>query len=225
MNKEIVLDTETTGLFINQGGSGDRIIEIGAVELIDKVITGKTFSKYINPQKEVSLTAYKIHGISNEILENKPVFKDIADEFLNFIEGAKLVAHNASFDIRFLNHELSLINKPNITFDRVIDTLAIAKKRFPGKKVNLDALCKILNIDNSHRVLHGALLDAELLVQVYLELTDDRQRKFDINHNSKREMSYNTKINYSKNVVHANTLEKKEHMKLLAQIKNSLWLK
>lgn len=223
MNKEIVFDTETTGLFIKPDGKGDRIIEIGAVELIDKVKTNKTFHTYVNPGRKVSSEAYKIHGISNSFLSDKPIFKDIAHEFLDFIKDAKLVAHNASFDMRFLNHELSLINEHEISFDRAIDTLAIARKKFPGKKVNLDALCKILNIDNSHRVLHGADIDAELLVQVYLELTGDRQVEFAVKSNSEKKVVYNKIINYCHNVIYASEREKETHEELLTKIKDSLW--
>lgn len=175
--REIILDTETTGLEPQQG---HRIVEIGAVEMINKNLTGASFHYYVNPQRDMPNEAYLIHGISGEFLKTKPLFVELADEFLNFIQNSKLVIHNAQFDIKFLNHELSLVNKPSIDLMQTIDTLAMSKRMFPGMKVNLDALCKRFNVDNSDRKFHGALKDARLLAEVYVELTGGRQGSFDI---------------------------------------------
>lgn len=170
--REIVFDTETTGLDKNE----DRVIEIGCIEMVNKFITGKTFHVYINPQgKQVHPDALAVHGISNESLRDKPVFADISEEFLTFIEGAKLVAHNAMFDIGFLNAELARIKQVPISTDVVIDTLALARRKHPMGPNTLDALCKRYGVDNTHRKLHGALLDTELLAEVYIELLGGKQ--------------------------------------------------
>ncbi|MFC4624460.1 DNA polymerase III subunit epsilon [Daeguia caeni] len=170
--REIVFDTETTGLERLE----DRVIEIGGVELINRFPTGRTFHKYINPQgRQVHPDALAVHGISNEQLEDKPVFAEIVDEFLEFIDGAKLVAHNAMFDIGFINAELERLGKPEIPAERVVDTLALARRKHPMGPNSLDALCKRYGIDNSHRTLHGALLDSEILAEVYIELIGGKQ--------------------------------------------------
>lgn len=170
--REIVFDTETTGLDKND----DRVIEIGAIEMVNKFITGKTFHVYINPQgKQVHPDALAVHGISNEKLLKERTFAEISEEFLTFIEGAKLVAHNAMFDIGFLNAELARINQVPISTDVVIDTLALARRKHPMGPNTLDALCKRYGVDNAHRKLHGALLDTELLAEVYIELLGGRQ--------------------------------------------------
>lgn len=173
--REIVLDTETTGL---NPHDGHRIVEIGALEMVNKVLTGKKFHFYINPERDMLNEAYKIHGISSDFLKDKPVFREVADEFLEFIEDGKLVIHNAPFDIKFLNYELSLLSLPSLELSEAIDTLTIARKNYPGARVNLDALCKRFKIDNSSREFHGALLDAALLAEVYVELTGGRQTSF-----------------------------------------------
>jgi DNA polymerase III subunit epsilon len=170
--REIVFDTETTGLDKNS----DRVIEIGAVELVNRFSTGRRFHVFINPQgKQVHPDAEKVHGINNAQLADKPVFADIVDGFLDFIDGAKLVAHNASFDTDFINAEFSRLELPPVEQSIVIDTLLLARRKHPMGPNSLDGLCKRYNIDNSHRTLHGALLDAELLAEVYLELTGGRQ--------------------------------------------------
>jgi DNA polymerase III subunit epsilon len=170
--REIIFDTETTGL----DKTSDRVIEIGAVELANRFLTGRRFHVFINPQgKQVHPDAERIHGISNAQLADKPVFGDIADDFLNFIDGAKLVAHNASFDTEFINAEFARLELPLVESSIVIDTLQLARRKHPMGPNSLDGLCKRYNIDNSHRTLHGALLDAELLAEVYLELTGGRQ--------------------------------------------------
>jgi DNA polymerase III subunit epsilon len=170
--REIIFDTETTGL----DNTSDRIIEIGAVELVNRFSTGRTFHVFVNPQgKAIHPDAQRIHGISMADLADKPPFPDIADQFAQFIEGAKLIAHNASFDIGFMNAEFARINLPPITTDQVIDTLQLARRKHPMGPNSLDALCKRYGIDNSRRTLHGALLDAQLLAEVYLELCGGRQ--------------------------------------------------
>jgi DNA polymerase III subunit epsilon len=170
--REIVLDTETTGLDPLQG---HRIVEIGAIELMNHLPTGKTYHCFINPQREVPREAEAVHGISSEFLKDKPVFSRIADEFLAFISDTVLIIHNASFDVGFLNAELGFIKRPPILYERIIDTLALAKKRYPMGPNSLDALCKRYEIDIAKRTKHGALLDSELLAGVYLELIGGRQ--------------------------------------------------
>jgi len=169
--RQVVLDTETTGLEPKQG---HRIIEIGCVEVIDRKLTGNHYHQYINPQREVENSAIEVHGITNEFLVDKPVFKDIAAEFLEFVKGAELVIHNAAFDVGFINHEFAMLaGNYGIIEDScgVLDTLAMARKKHPGQRNSLDALCKRYGIDNSMRDLHGALLDSEILADVYLIMT------------------------------------------------------
>ena len=171
--REIIFDTETTGL---SSKDGDRIIEIGAIELINRFPTGKTYHVYINPEdREVHPDAYNVHGIGNDDLKDKPVFTEILDDFLAFFENAKLIAHNASFDMGFVNAELQRAGKTPIDASHVIDTLQIARRKFPGQRNSLDALCARFGIDNSHREKHGALLDSELLAEVYIELLGGKQ--------------------------------------------------
>ena len=173
--REIVLDTETTGLDPMQG---DRIVEIGAVELHNHVPTGRTYHQYINPQRTMSAEAFEVHGLGDDFLADKPVFADVVEDFLSFISGAKLVIHNAAFDMKFLNAELGWVQRPNLPPDVAIDTLDIARRRFPGSPASLDALCRRFGIDTSSRTLHGALLDSEILAEVYLELIGGRQPDF-----------------------------------------------
>ena len=169
--RQIVLDTETTGLEPSQG---HRIIEIGCVELINRKLTGNHYHQYINPDREVEEGAIEVHGISNEFLADKPMFEDVAQDFIDFIKGAELIIHNAPFDVGFINHEFGLLNKGLEKVDTicsVLDTLAMARKKHPGQKNSLDALCKRYDVENAHRELHGALLDAEILADVYLRMT------------------------------------------------------
>ena len=173
--REIVLDTETTGL---DPTTGDRIVEIGAVELLNHLPTGKTFHKYLNPERNMPEEAQAVHGLTEEFLKDKPVFSQIVDDFLTFIKDSKLVIHNASFDMKFINAELVLVGKTTLPTDIAIDTLGIARKKYPGSPASLDALCRRFNIDNSARTLHGALLDSEILAEVYLELIGGRQPDF-----------------------------------------------
>lgn len=186
--REIVLDTETTGFEPDQG---DRIVEIGAIELLNHMPTGRTYHQYINPQRDMPEGAFGIHGIGPDLLANprppkegevtlrdKPVFKDIGAAFVEFVGDAKLVIHNAAFDMKFLNAELRWIGLPELAWARAVDTLAIARQRFPGSPASLDALCRRFGIDNTARTLHGALLDSEILAEVYLELIGGRQPDF-----------------------------------------------
>jgi DNA polymerase-3 subunit epsilon len=170
--REIILDTETTGL---DPASGHRIVEIGCVELLNAIPTGAVFHVYINPERDMPEEAFRVHGLSAEFLADKPVFAKIADEFLTFMGDAKIIAHNAEFDVRFLNAELALLGKEAIAAGRVVDTLALARRKFPGSANSLDALCARYGIDTSRRTKHGALLDAEILAEVYAELTGGRQ--------------------------------------------------
>ena len=168
--RQIVLDTETTGL---EWRNGDRVIEIGCVELANRQLTGRHYHVYINPERQVDAGAIAVHGITNEFLVDKPRFPDVAADFENFVRDAELVIHNASFDVGFLDHELDRIGRPKLATlcAGVIDTLKMAKEQHPGKKASLDALCERYEVANAHRTLHGALLDAELLADVYLAMT------------------------------------------------------
>lgn len=178
--REIIFDTETTGL---EARNGDRVIEIGAVELINRFPTGNTFHVYINPgDREVHPEALEIHGLSNAFLKDKPSFQEAFKAFDDFFSTGNLVAHNASFDLGFLNAELDRLRKSPIDQDRVVDTLLIARRKFPGQRNSLDALCNRFGIDNSHRDKHGALLDSELLAEVYIELMGGRQAAFALDH-------------------------------------------
>ena len=175
--REIVLDTETTGL---DPAAGHRIVEIAGLELINQVATGRTFREYINPEREMPEEARRIHGLTDEFLADKPRFDQVIEGFLDFIQDSRLVIHNADFDIKFLNAELARLERPPLDRKRAVDTVALARKRFPGAQVNLDALCRRFEIDNTARTFHGALLDCELLAEVYLELRGGRQPGFDL---------------------------------------------
>lgn len=170
--REIVFDTETTGL---NPATGDRLVEIGCVELVNRVETGRTFHAYFNPERAMPYEAEQVHGLSDRFLSDKPLFADLVEDLLAFIGDSPLIAHNASFDFGFLNWELGACGRPIVDLGRMIDTLVIARKAHPGAKHSLDALCSRYGIDRSHRVKHGALLDAQLLAQLYVELTGGRQ--------------------------------------------------
>ena len=170
--REIVFDTETTGLSFS---AGDRLVEIGCVELVNRVETGRSYHSYYHPERPMAAEAQAIHGLSDAFLADKPLFADMCDELLDFIAESPLVAHNASFDFGFLNGELKRCGRPIVSLDRMIDTVAMARVRHPGAKHSLDALCSRYGIDRSHRQFHGALLDAKLLSQIYVELTGGRQ--------------------------------------------------
>jgi len=173
--REIVLDTETTGF---EPSEGHRIVEIGAVELFNHLPTGRTYHQYINPERSMPKEAFEVHGLGDDFLRDKPVFKSIGQAFLDFIGEARLVIHNAAFDMKFLNAELEKAGLPTLPFDRALDTVAVARKKFPGSPASLDALCRRFGVDNSAREKHGALLDSEILAEVYLELIGGRQPDF-----------------------------------------------
>ncbi|HEY8592282.1 MAG TPA: DNA polymerase III subunit epsilon [Sphingomicrobium sp.] len=170
--REIVFDTETTGL---SPLAGDRMVEIGCVEIFNRVETGRHFHAYFNPERDMPFEAEAVHGLSTIFLSDKPRFSEKAEELLDFLEDSPLVAHNASFDFGFLNHELERCGRPSVCISRMVDTLVLARSKHPGAKHSLDALCMRFGVDRSHRVKHGALLDAQLLAQVYVELTGGRQ--------------------------------------------------
>jgi DNA polymerase-3 subunit epsilon len=177
--REIVLDTETTGL---DPLTGDRVVEIGCVELLNRIATGNTFHIYLNPERDMPDDAFRVHGLSREFLSTKPLFADVVDEFLDFIKEGSLVIHNAAFDMGFLNAELSRCGREAIGSERVIDTLMLARRKNPGGSNSLDALCQRYGIDNSRRTKHGALLDSEILAEVYLELLGGRQATLGLSH-------------------------------------------
>ncbi len=181
--REIVLDTETTGLDPN---AGDRIVEIGCVELVNHVATGRTFQRYVNPERDIPSQALAVHGLTEEVLSRHPVFAEIVDDFLDFLGESPLVIHNAGFDLGFINAELSRLQRPLLSLDRTIDTVELARRKFPGAQANLDALCRRFRIDNSDRGLHGALKDSFLLTEVYLELIGGRQPGLELASNAVR---------------------------------------
>jgi len=173
--REIVLDTETTGF---DPHSGDRIVEIGAVELIGHMATGKTFHEYINPERSMPDEAFQVHGLGDDFLRDKPKFAAVGQAFLDFVGDSKMIIHNAAFDMKFLNFELDKMGLRTLPWEQALDTLAIARKKFPGSPSSLDALCRRFGIDNTSRTLHGALLDSEILAEVYLELIGGKQPDF-----------------------------------------------
>ena len=170
--REIILDTETTGL---DPAAGHRIVEIGCVELVNYVATGRTFQRFINPEMEMPAEALAIHGLTDEFLAQKPIFAEVADAFMEFIDESTLVIHNAEFDLGFINAELERLGRAPMAAERAVDTVRIARRKFPGAPASLDALCRRFQIDNAERALHGALLDAKLLAEVYIELIGGRQ--------------------------------------------------
>lgn len=229
--REIVFDTETTGLFPDS----DRIIDIGCIELINHVPTGRTYQCYINSQRAMSEEVIAVHGLTEEFLSDKPKFEEIVDDFLNFIgEDSILIAHNAiGFDMKFINAELARCHRPAIASERILDTLLMARKMFPGSRVNLDELCKRFHIDNSSRTKHGALLDSELLAEVYLELIGGREPEFLSEKTKEKEVT-----NVSVQPVHlkaenleyheprlfvVSAEEEKQHIDFIRKIKNNLW--
>ncbi len=227
--REIVLDTETTGF---DPETGDRIIEIGAVELENHLPTGKTLQLYINPEREVPSDSIAVHGITNEFLRDKPVFSQVYSEFIDFIgDDSKLVIHNAEFDMKFINWELKGVGYPSIPWSRALDTLMIARKKFPGSPANLDALCRRFGIDNSNRTYHGALLDSELLAEVYLELLGGRQHGLGLLQNGQgkdngngQAISVERKFREPR-VFTPSEDELKAHEALLEELKEPLWNK
>ena len=216
--KEIVLDTETTGLSVK---NGHRIVEIGCIELDELVLTSNRYHYYLNPERKVSEEAFKIHGYTDEFLSDKKKFHQIANEFLDFIRGKKLIIHNAEFDLAHLNNELQLIGKNKIQKENVIDTLDIARNKFPGSAINLDALCKRYRIDNSKREKHNALIDCELLATVYVNLIDQKEPMLNFQTKSEENLNEdkNNLKNYFKKIITPSSKELKLHKEYL---KNSL---
>ena len=208
--KEIVLDTETTGISVKEG---HRIVEIGCIELDNLIPTKKNFHCYLNPERKVSEKALEVHGYTNQFLADKRKFKDIVDEFLLFIKDKKLVIHNAEFDLSHLNNELKIIGKKEIDVKNVIDTLVIARDKFPGSQISLDALCKRFRIDNSKREKHTALIDCELLTKVYINLIDQKEPSLDFISGSENEknQTINSKNIYSKKIISPTQEEKELH--------------
>ena len=206
--KEIVLDTETTGLSVKEG---HRIVEIGCLELENLIPTKNKFHCYLNPERKVSEKALEVHGYTDEFLSTKKKFSNIADEFLNFISGKRLIIHNAEFDLSHLNNELKILGK-NLIENKIIDTLSLARDKFPGASISLDALCKRFRIDNSKRVKHTALVDCELLSKVYVNLIDQKEPTLDfLNQDSEDNKSSYVKVKYYKKVVKLTQLELENH--------------
>ncbi len=226
--REIALDTETTGL---DPYSGHRIVEIGAVEMDNRIRTGNHYHIYLNPERDMPAEAEKVHGLSIDFLRDKPLFRSIADSFLEFVQDSTLVIHNAAFDMKFLNAELEKLGYPKIPMSQSIDTVQMARKKFPGQPANLDALCRRFNIDLSARTLHGALLDAELLADVYLELHGGRQTGLQLASNQEEEgadqeiiIAENTE-KLSARRFKITDEEKKAHQALIDTIKEPIWEK
>ncbi|NJM50301.1 MAG: DNA polymerase III subunit epsilon [Sphingomonadales bacterium] len=227
--REIIFDTETTGF---DPHNGDRMVEIGCVEMIDRVMTGETYHCYYNPQRAMPAAAEQVHGLSDIFLSDKPLFAEKAAEFLRFIGDAPLVAHNASFDFGFINMELEKCGHTPVDTARMIDTIAIARVKHPGAKMSLDALCTRYGIDRSHRVKHGALLDAELLAHLYIELTGGRQIGLSLVEESEREESHDRATGiethsdrpFRKARPHQPSVEELErHSAFITGIKDALW--
>lgn len=222
---EIVLDTETTGL---DPKAGHRIVEIGCVELKNHMPTGRTYHQYINPEREMPTEAFQVHGLSEEFLADHPVFAEVAGKFLEFLGDARLVIHNAEFDMGFINAELTACDLAAIPMDRALDTVALARQKFPGARANLDALCQRFGIDNSDRELHGALKDSRLLADVYLELIGGRQHdlalKADKEEQSAAGLSRSSSRPFREPRPHAPSAEEaKAHAAFMAEIENNLW--
>ncbi len=219
--KEIVLDTETTGISVKDG---HRIVEIGCIELDNLVPTNNKFHCYLNPERKVSEKAFEVHGYSDEFLAKQKKFSEVADKFLEFIAGKKIIIHNADFDLSHLNNELKILGKKKIN-NEIVDTLTLARDKFPGSPSNLDALCKRYRIDNSRRTKHTALIDCELLAKVYINLIDQKEPTLDF---SRREISGETifqeKINYFKKIIEPSNVELKKHKEFIkSQIKKNFF--
>ena len=211
--KEIILDTETTGLEVKDG---HRIVEIGCVELENQIPTNKIFHYYLNPQRKVSENAFKVHGYTDDFLSKQKKFSEICDDFLNFIEGKILIIHNADFDLNHLNNELALLGKRKIDRKNVIDTLELAKYKYPGSQVSLDALCKRFRIDNSKREKHSAIIDCKLLSKVYINLIDQKEPTFDFKSIENKKVDFiKNNISYCKKIILPNENEINNHKKYL----------
>ena len=234
--RHLVLDTETTGL---SAAEGHRVIEIGVIEMVNFSVTGRSLHLYINPERDIDVGAQDIHGLSSEFLADKPVFADILTELTDFIKDGLLVIHNAPFDIGFLNAEFSRCGHTPLSMERVIDTLPLARQKYPGAQASLDALCRRFDIDNSHRDLHGALIDADLLATVFVELKGGRQPGLKLNDGTENEPSTNNVSGEDKNlsgfvlrkrsvrparIFAVSDIESAAHKDLLAKINNPIWL-
>ena len=210
---EVILDTETTGLSVKDG---HRVVEIGCVELDNLIPTSKKFHCYLNPERKVSEKAFEVHGYTDEFLLTKQKFKEIADDFLNFINNKRLIIHNAEFDLSHLNNELSLLGKNKIDKKNVVDTLELARNKFPGSSISLDALCKRYRIDNSKRIQHTALIDCELLYKVYINLIDQKEPTLDFTINEKEKLSIDLdNIMYCKKIIYPTQEELNKHKQYL----------
>ena len=209
---EIFLDIETTGLSFKDN---HRIVEIACIETNELIPTKRIFHKIINPERDVPVEAFKIHGFSSDFLKDKPKFKEIADELISFINGKDLIIHNASFDLPFINHELKILKKDVISKNKIIDTLELARSKYPGMSNSLDALCKRFNVDLSRRIKHNAVLDCELLREVYIYLLDVKEPKLSFNSKVEQKNSYRNILNYSKKIVKLSEEELKNHSKFL----------
>ena len=209
---EIFLDIETTGLSFKDN---HRIVEIACIETNELIPTKRIFHKIINPERDVPHEAFKIHGFSSDFLKDKPKFKEIADELISFINGNDLIIHNASFDLPFINHELKILKKDIISKNKIIDTLELARSKYPGMSNSLDALCKRFNVDLSRRIKHNAVLDCELLREVYIYLLDVKEPKLSFNSKVEQKNSYRNILNYSKKIVKLSEEELKNHGKFL----------
>ena len=210
--KEIVLDTETTGLSVKDG---HRIVEIGCIELDNLVPTKNIFHVYLNPERKVSEKAFEVHGYSDEFLSSKQKFLEVVEDFLSFIEDKKIIIHNAEFDIGHLNNELSLIGKPKISNSNIIDTLDLARNKFPGSGISLDALCKRFRIDNSKREKHTALIDCELLAKVYINLIDQKEPTFDLAEKNVSKIALDNNQDYYKKIITPTKKELSDHSEFL----------
>ena len=211
--KEIILDTETTGLSVSDG---HRIVEIGCIELDDLIPTKKKFHCYLNPERKVSEKAFEVHGYSDNFLSKQKKFIDIVEEFLTFIEGKKLIIHNAEFDLSHLNNELSLVGKKKISKENIVDTLVLAREKFPGSSISLDALCKRYRIDNAKRDKHTALIDCELLSKVYINLIDQKEPTLNFNNNDDKKLNVNKDdVSYYKKIIVPSREELKNHNEFL----------
>ena len=215
---EVILDTETTGLSPSQQ---HRIVEIGCIELNNLIPTNNIFHEYLNPERKVSEDAFKVHGYSNDFLATKKKFSEIADNFLEFIKDKKIIIHNAPFDLSFLNYELGLVNKKKIEKKSAIDTLELARQKYPGAQNSLDALCKRLNIDNSKRDKHSALMDCELLKEVYINLIDQKEPKLNLEHEDGFNIKIKNIINISKNTLRKIIKPSAEEIKLHNEYKKT----
>lgn len=218
--REIVLDTETTGL---DPAAGHRIVEIGAVELLNHVPTGMEFHRYLNPQRDMPTEAFNVHGLSAEFLANKALFAEIVEELLSFLGDSRLVIHNAAFDVGFLNAELGRVNFPRIAIQRATDTVELARRKFPGAPANLDALCRRFQIDLSDRALHGALKDAQLLAQVYLELQGGREPGLSLASASTKKLPGISATTWKQRIVEATAEERVAHEAFVGRLANSVW--